>query len=166
MSNLIAVAFPDRATAEDVMATLGRLQTEHALELEDAVIVTRDEKGKVKLHQGTSTTGAGAAGGALWGGLIGLIFFVPLFGMALGAASGAAAGALTDIGVDDNFMRELGEKLKPGGAAVFVLVRRSTPDKVLPEIAPFGGEVIHTSLDNEAEERLRQILEARDAAAV
>jgi uncharacterized membrane protein len=165
VSNLIAVAFPDRATAEDVMATLGRLQTEHALELEDAVIVTRDEKGKVKLHQSNKLAASGALGGALWGGLIGLIFFVPLFGMALGAASGAAAGALTDIGVDDNFMRELGEKLKPGGAAVFVLVRRSTPDKVLPEIAPFGGEVIHTSLDNEAEERLRQILEARDAAA-
>ena len=86
--------------------------------------------------------------------------------MALGAATGAATGALTDVGVDDKFMKELGAKLKPGGAAVIVLIRRSTPDKVLPEIAPFGGEVIHTSLDNEAEERLRHILESRDAAAV
>ena len=166
MSNLIAVAFEDRATAEEVMGTLGRLQTEHAIELEDAVIVTRDDKGKVKLHQSNKLAASGAVGGALWGGLIGLIFFVPLFGMALGAATGAATGALTDVGVDDKFMKELGEKLKPGGAAVIVLVRRSTPDKVLPEIAPFGGEVIHTSLDNEAEERLRHILESRDAAAV
>jgi uncharacterized membrane protein len=166
MSNLVAVAFEDRATAEEVMATLSRLQTEHAIELEDAVIVTRDDNGKVKLHQSRNLAASGAVGGALWGGLIGLIFFVPLFGMALGAATGAATGAMTDVGVDDKFMKELGEKLKPGGAAVFVLIRRSTPDKVLPEIAPFGGDVIHTSLDNEAEERLRHILEARDASTV
>ena len=131
-----------------------------------AVIVTRDDKGKVKLHQSRKLAASGAAGGALWGGLIGLIFFVPLFGMALGAATGAATGAMTDVGVDDKFMKELGEKLQPGGAAVIVLIRRSTPDKVLPEIAPFGGDVIHTSLDNDAEERLRHILETRDAAAL
>jgi uncharacterized membrane protein len=166
MSNLVAVAFPDRATAEEVMATLGRLQTEHAIELEDAVIVTRDDKGKVKLHQSNKLAAGGAVGGALWGGLIGLIFFVPLFGMAIGAATGAATGALTDVGVDDNFMKDLGAKLQPGGAAVIVLIHKSTPDKVLPEIAGFGGEVIQTSLDDDAEQRLRQVLESRSAAAV
>jgi uncharacterized membrane protein len=166
MSNLVAVAFPSRGTAEEVMATLGRLQTEHAIELEDAVIVTRDEKGKVKLHQSNKLAAGGALGGALWGGLIGLIFFVPLFGMAIGAATGAAAGAMTDVGVDDRFMKELGEKLQPGGAAVIVLIHRSTPDKVLPEIAGFGGEVIQTSLDDETEQRLREVLESRSAAAV
>jgi uncharacterized membrane protein len=166
MSNLVAVAFPDRVTAENVMETLGRLQTEHVIELEDAVIVTRDEKGKVKLHQSKKLAATGAVGGALWGGLIGLIFFVPLIGMAIGAATGAATGALTDVGVDDNFMKDLGEKLQPGGAAVIVLIHRSTPDKVLPEIAQFGGEVIQTSLDNDAEQRLRHVLETRDAATV
>jgi uncharacterized membrane protein len=166
MSNLVAVAFPDRVTAENVMETLGRLQTEHAIELEDAVIVTRDEKGKVKLHQSNKLAAGGAVGGALWGGLIGLIFFVPLFGMAIGAATGAATGALTDVGVDDKFMKDLGEKLHPGGAAVIVLIHRSTPDKVLPEIAQFGGEIIQTSLDDDAEQRLRHVLETRNAAAV
>lgn len=165
MSNLVAVAFPDRATAEEVLSTLGRLQTEHAIELEDAVIVTRDDKGKVKLHQSNKLVAGGAVGGALWGGLIGLIFFVPLFGAAIGAATGAATGALTDVGVDDKFMKELGDKLQPGGAALFVLIHRSTPDKVLPEIAKFGGDVIQTSLDDEAEERLRAVLAARDANA-
>jgi uncharacterized membrane protein len=165
MSNLVAVAFPDRATAEEVMATLSRLQTEHAIELEDAVIVTRDDKGKVKLHQSNKLAAGGALGGALWGGLIGLIFFVPLFGMAIGAATGAATGALTDVGVDDNFMKDLGAKLQPGGAAVIVLIHRSTPDKVLPEIAGFGGEVIQTSLDDDAEQRLRHVLETRSASA-
>ena len=166
MSNLVAIAYPSRDTAEEVMGTLGRLQTEHAIELEDAVVVTRDDKGKVKLHQSNKLAAAGAAGGALWGGLIGLIFLVPLLGMAVGAATGAATGALTDVGVDDNFMKDLGSKLQPGGAAVIVLIHRSTPDKVLPEIAKFGGDVIQTSLDNETEARLRHILETRDAAAV
>ena len=83
------------------------------ISLDDAVVVTRDEDGKVKLHQSRKLAAAGAAGGALWGGLIGLIFFVPLLGMAVGAATGAATGALTDIGVDDRFMKDLGEKLTP-----------------------------------------------------
>jgi uncharacterized membrane protein len=166
MSNLVAIAYPDQATAEEVMGTLGRLSTEKSIELEDAVVVTRDDKGKVKLHQSNKLAAAGAAGGALWGGLIGLIFFVPLLGMAVGAATGAATGKLTDVGVDDNFMKDLGSKLQPGGAAVIVLIHRSTPDKVLPEIAKFGGDVIQTSLDNETEARLRHILETRDAAAV
>src|SRR6201995_1497630 len=148
MSDLVAVAFDDQATAEKVLGTLARLQKEHVLELEDAVIVTRNPDGKVKLHQSNKLAAGGAVGGALRGGLIGLIFFLPLIGMAIGAASGAGGGALTDVGVDDNFLRDLGAKLKPNGAAVIVLVRRSTPDKVLPEIAQYGGEVIQTSLDN------------------
>ena len=165
MSTLVAIAYPDKSTADDVVATLARLSKEHLISLEDAVVVTRDDKGKVKLHQSNKLAAGGALGGALWGGLIGLIFFVPLVGMAIGAATGAATGALTDIGVDDNFMKDLGAKLTPGSAALIVLVHSSTPDKVLPEIAQFGGEVIQTSLDTEAEARLRHVLEVRDAAA-
>ena len=166
MSTLVAIAYPDKSTADDVVATLARLSKEHLISLEDAVVVTRDDKGKVKLHQTNKLVAGGAAGGALWGGLIGLIFFVPLLGMAVGAATGAATGALADVGVDDNFMKDLGAKLESGGAALIVLVRSSTNDKVLPEIAHFGGEVIQTSLDNEAEERLRHALEMREAATV
>jgi uncharacterized membrane protein len=86
---------------------------EHSLALDDAVIVERRPDGNIKLHQ-PSLAGRGAAGGALWGGLIGLIFLMPLFGMAIGAASGAAARALSDYGINDDFMKELGDKL-PGG---------------------------------------------------
>ena len=124
MSNLIAIAYPDQGTAEEVAGTLGRLQNEHLIELEDAVVVTREAEGKVKLHQSNKLAAAGAVGGALWGGLIGLLFFVPLLGMAIGAATGAAAGELTDVGVDDNFMKDLGAKLQPGGAALIVLVHK------------------------------------------
>ena len=89
------------------------------------------------------------------------IFFMPLFGMAIGGATGAAAGAASDVGVDDKFMKELGEKLQPGGAAVFVLVSQSTPDKVLPRISQYGGEVIHSSLSEHAEETLQEALARR-----
>ena len=158
MSNLVAIAYDDLGTAQQVVSNLGRAQAGHEIELDDLVIVERREDGKVKLHQ-PSMAGAGAAGGALWGGLIGLIFLMPLFGMAIGAASGAAAGALTDAGVDDKFMKELGEQLTPGSAAIIALVRRVTMDKVLEGIQ-IPGRVIQTSLDNEAEQRLSEALEA------
>ena len=158
MSNLIAVAYPDVQTAEQVRTTLGQLQTEQLIQLDDMVVVTRKEDGKVKLHQGVSTAGAGAAGGALWGGLIGLIFLAPLLGMAVGAASGGLAGAVTDVGVDDQFMKDLGSHLEGGAAALIVLVRSSTPDKVLPRIQEYGGHVLQSSLSNEREEELRAAL--------
>jgi uncharacterized membrane protein len=165
MSNLIAVAYPDVDTARSVAAELGQLTKEKSIVLEDMVVVERRPDGKVKLHQAGNMTAAGAAGGALWGGLIGLIFLAPLLGMAIGAASGAAAGALTDAGVDDNFMKTLGERLDDGGAALVVLVRQSTPDKVLPRISQYGGEVIQSSLDKETEAQLDQALSGQGAAA-
>ena len=164
MGNLIAISYPDQATAEEVLGTLARLQTERSIELEDAVIVTRDQEGKVKLHQTAKLGARGAAGGALWGGLIGLLFLAPLVGMAIGAAAGGAAGAMADVGVDDRFLKDLGTKLEPGGAALIVLVHRSTPDKVLPEISKFGGEVIQSSLSDDVEAQLQAALAAREPA--
>jgi uncharacterized membrane protein len=164
MSNLVAIAYPDAQTADKVRGSLFEMQKEHLIELDDLVVVTRGPDGKVKLHQSTGVTGALAAGGALWGGLFGLLFLAPLLGMAIGAAAGGAAGKFTDIGVDDNFMKELGAELEKGSAALIVLVRKSTPDKVLPRIQEFGGEIIQTSLSSEAEERLRAALGEHAAA--
>ena len=158
MSNLIAISYPDESTAHEVAAQLQELQKEKSIALDDIVIAVRKDNGKIKLKQSVSTAGAGAAGGALWGGLIGLIFLAPLLGMAVGAAAGGATGALVDYGVDDKFMKELGSKLEPGGAALFVLVRSSTPDKVLPRISQYGGEVLHSSLSTESEQTLREAL--------
>jgi uncharacterized membrane protein len=159
MSDLIAVAYPDESTAREVRDTLVELQRSHSIELEDVVVVTRDGDGKVKLQQATNLTGAGAAGGALWGTLIGMLFLAPLLGAIVGGATGAAAGALSDIGVQDDFLRELGRELEPGAAAVIVLVRKVTPDKVLPEISRYGGHVLQTSLNDEGERRLQEALE-------
>ena len=158
MSTLAAVAYPDFETAEKVRQELIAATKEHLVRLEDAVVVEHEEGGKIKLHQAMGTTAAGAAGGAMWGGLIGLIFLAPLVGMAVGAATGAAAGKMTDVGVDDSFLKELGAKLQPGGAALIVLGSTDARDKVIERVKPYGGEVIQTSLSTEEEERLRSAL--------
>jgi uncharacterized membrane protein len=165
MGNLVAIAYPDMATAERVRAELVQASKEHIVSLEDAVIVEHRPDGKIKLHQAMSTAGAGAAGGALWGGLIGLLFLAPLFGMAIGAATGAVAGKAADVGVNDDFMKTLGAKLAPGGAALIALGRTDTPDRVIERLAQFGGEVIQTSLSEEDEERLQAALGAQAATA-
>src|SRR3954467_12289363 len=114
---------------------------EHSLELEDAVIVEHRSDGKIKLHQ-PSMAGAGAASGALWGGLIGLIFLAPLFGMAIGAGAGALGGNGTDVGVNDSFMKGVGAKMPPGGAALIALGRSDAPNRVIDRVKGYGGEVI------------------------
>jgi uncharacterized membrane protein len=107
MSTLIVVRYDDSYKAEEVRLKLRKLQSEYLLDLEDAVVAVKDEKGKVKLHQALNLTAAGAITGGFWGSLVGLIFLSPLLGMAIGATAGAASGALTDVGIDDNFMKEL-----------------------------------------------------------
>jgi uncharacterized membrane protein len=165
MSNLVAIAYPDFDTAERVRQELIQATKEHLVRLEDAVVVECQQDGKIKLHQAVSTAGAGAAGGALWGGLIGLLFLAPLVGMAVGAASGALAGKMTDTGVNDKFMKELGAKLQPGNAALIALGSTDARDKLMERVSPYGGDVIQTSLDNEDEEQLRAALGERAGVA-
>ena len=164
MSNLVAVAYPDEATAREVGQTLMELQKEHSIELEDLAIAIRQDDGKIKLRQTFKPVATGATGGALWGGLIGLIFFMPLLGMAIGGATGAAAGAATDVGVDDNFMKDLGEKLQPGSAAVIGLVRQANMEKILSEVK-ISGTVIQTSLTGDQETALKEALAGAGATA-
>jgi uncharacterized membrane protein len=160
VSTLIAVAYDDVDTTRDVLLTLKELSLEHAVTVDDAVVAEHNSDGEIKLHQTAKAGAVGAAGGALSGGLIGLLFLAPFLGMAVGAAAGGTAGALTDGAVDDAFIKHLGEDLQPGSAAVIVLIRESTPDKVLPRISPYGGRVIRSSLSAEAEARLREALRA------
>jgi uncharacterized membrane protein len=158
MSDLVAIAYDDLSTAQQVASNLSDAIKGHEIEVDDVVVVERKDDGKVKLHQ-PSLAGLGAASGALWGGLIGLLFLVPVVGMAVGAAAGAAGGAMSDTGVDDAFMKRLGEELEPGKAALIVLVRKMSADKVLPQIK-IPGTVIQTSLSNEDEQALQQALDA------
>lgn len=160
MSDLFAIAYDDMFKAEEVRLTLAKLQKEHLIELEDAAVVVKDKEGQVKLKQAINLTAAGAATGSFWGLLIGTLFLAPLFGAAIGAASGAIGGALSDIGVDDNFMRDLGETLQPETSALFILVRKVTPDKVLDEISKYGGKILRTSLSKDDEKQLQSVLDS------
>ena len=158
MSTLVVIGYENPFTAEEVRLKLRKLQREYLLDIEDAGVAVKDPSGKVKLNQAVNLTAAGALSGGFWGSLIGLIFLNPLLGLAVGAASGAVSGALADIGIDDNFMKELAATLKPGSSALFVLVRKATPDKVLEELAGTGGTVLRTSLSHEDEARLQAAL--------
>ncbi len=158
MSNLVVVAYPDEYRAAEVLAALRRLNSQYLIDLDDACYVTKDARGKVKLHQNTSLAGAGAAWGGLWGMLIGLLFFVPFLGLAIGAGLGLLSGKLSDYGIDDKFAKQISETMTPNSSAIFMLVRKSTPDKVVPELAKFGGTILQTSLPKETEEKLQAAL--------
>jgi uncharacterized membrane protein len=164
MSDLVVIAFPTEAKAEEVRQKLLTMQKEYLLELGDAVVAVKDAKGNIKLNQMINTTAAGAVTGAFWGTLIGLIFLMPLAGAALGAASGAVSGALTDLGIDNKFMKETAAAIQPGTAALFVLVRKVTADKVLAGLKGEGGTVLKTSLDHTKEAALQAALAGIKAA--
>jgi len=161
MSDLVVISFPDEQTAFQLRAELSRMQKEYLIDMEDVVVVTKDEKGKVKLHQAVSLTGMGAVGGGFWGMLIGMLFLNPLLGAAVGAGAGALSGKLSDIGINDDFMKQLAENFNPGCAAVFVLVRKATPDKVIEQLKGFQGrgKVLKTSLNKDEEAALREFIE-------
>jgi uncharacterized membrane protein len=164
MSDLVVIAFRTEAKAEEVRQKLLTMQKEYLLELGDAVVAVKDAKGNIKLNQMISTTAAGAVGGAFWGTLIGLIFLMPLAGAALGAASGAIGGALTDVGINDKFMKDTAAAIQPGTAALFVLARKVTADKVFEGLKGEGGTVLKTSLDHTKEAALQAALASVQAA--
>ncbi len=159
MADLIAVVFPSEEKAEEVRQKILGFTKEYLIDIGDAVIATKTESGKIKLNQLMSTTAAGAAGGSFWGLLIGVLFLNPLVGVAAGAGAGALAGALTDVGINDRFMKDLAEAdIQEGEAVLFVLVKKVTGDKVLEGLKGVGGRILQTSLDHTREERLREAL--------
>ncbi len=159
MSELIVVAYADVHRAAEVMATLRRLQAEYLVDLEDAVYVTKEANGKVKLHQALNLTATGALEGTFWGALIGLLFLNPLLGGLLGAGAGALTGSVSDYGINDDFIRELGSRLAPDSSAIFILLRKITADRVVPELSKFGGHILQTSLSKDAESKLQAALD-------
>ena len=172
MAELIAIAFEKPDEADRVLTELARLQKEYLIDLEDAVVAVRQPDGKVQLKQSINMIGVGAASGglsgALWGSVVGLLFLNPLAGFAvgglIGAGSGALSGSLVDYGIDDNFIRSLAETLQPDTSALFVLVRKAQPEKVLAELSGFRGKVLRSSLSPEQEARLQAAISEKTSA--
>ena len=159
MSQLIALGFQNEADADAFMGEVVGLEKAQLLGLGDMVKVVRKEDGKMKIKQTADMTGMGALSGAFWGMLIGFIFFMPFVGLAVGAAAGAVAGHFTDVGIDDDFIKSVGETIKPGQAGVFLLVQQETPDKVEDAMSKWAGKgvtVLKTNLSTDAEAKLKE----------
>jgi uncharacterized membrane protein len=155
----VFIAFDSEAKAEEVRAKILDMQKEYLIDIGDAVIATRDADGRIKLNQLFHTTTAGALSGAFWGMLIGWIFLMPFIGAAVGMAGGALGGAFTDIGINDNQMKQAAQQsLTPGKAGLFLLIRKMTTDKVLADLKGVGGTVVRTSFDHTKEDELRAAL--------
>lgn len=167
MSNLVVVVFNDEVTAFEMRTALLRMQQQYLIELEDAVVVTRDKNGKTKLDQVVNLTSAGAVGGGFWGLLIGMIFLNPLLGAVVGAGAGALSGRLQDLGLSDQMMKDIGQSFTPGSSGLFLLVRKATVDKVLEGLKEFAGKgkLFKSSLTKDNEDALRHALEANLATA-
>jgi uncharacterized membrane protein len=173
MSDLIVVGFDSTEEADKVLLKLNTLKKEYLIDLEDAVVVVRDESGKVHLKQSMNLTAIGATSGllsgSLWGGLVGLLFLNPLAGFAIGGAIGAGTGALSgslaDYGIDDDFIKSLGETIPNNSSALFVLVRKVQPEKVLAELSGLRGKVLKTSLSPDQEAKLQAALSNTQPAA-
>ncbi|MEB3241094.1 MAG: DUF1269 domain-containing protein [Synechococcus sp.] len=161
MGQLIVLGFEAPAEAEEVRRELVELQQDHLIALEDAVVVVHHSEGKVELRQALNLTAAGAVSGGFWGSLVGLLFLNPLLGAAVGAGVGATSGALTDLGINDGFMREVGETLKPGTAALCLLVKEATVDRVVEKLrrhAPHA-RLLSTNLSHTDEDHLKALLD-------
>ena len=160
MTHLVVLGLDSPAKAEEVFDLAGDLAKQELLQLQDAAYAYRDDKGKVRIHQAVSLTGAGAASGALWGTLIGMLFLMPVAGLAIGAGTGALTGKLADVGINDDTIKQIGGQLEQGKAAVFLLAKSATVDKVFDAIKPYNPTVIQTNLTKDREEELVKALQA------
>jgi uncharacterized membrane protein len=157
MATLTVWKFPDANGADQALATLQRLQKEELIQVLDGAVVTwPPDKKKPKTRQMYSTGGAGALGGAFWGLLFGLIFFIPIFGLAIGAATGALMGSLRDVGIDDDFIRSVRDRVQPGTSALFLMSQNAVVDRVKEAFAGHQAELVHTNLSAEQEAKLRE----------
>ena len=160
MTHLVVLGLDSPAKAEEVFDLAGDLAKQELLQLQDAAYAYRDDKGTVRIQQAVSLTGAGAASGALWGTLIGMLFLMPVAGLAIGAGTGALAGKLADVGINDDTIKQIGGQLEDGKAAVFLLARSATVDRVIDAIKPYNPTVIQTNLTKDREEELVKALQS------
>ena len=163
MAELIVIGYPDQATAEKAYATVQQLEHDLVVQVAGAAVVKKDAEGKVEMVTKTGATSAGASMGGFWGMLFGLIFLVPVAGLVFGGIMGAIMGTMNGWGVRDEFRSRAADVLKPGGAALVLFVVKMTPDKALEQLAPLGGELLRTSLSEDAEKEFEAAVEKAKA---
>jgi uncharacterized membrane protein len=158
MATLTVWKFPDAGGADTAVVTLEQLQREELIKVQDAAVVSWPaDKKKPRTHQLHSLTGAGALGGGFWGLLFGLIFFVPLLGLAIGATAGALGGAMSDVGIDDAFIKRVRDQVTQGSSALFAMTSDAVIDRVHEAFAGQHAQLLETNLSKEDEDRLRDV---------
>jgi uncharacterized membrane protein len=157
MADLVVLGYPDRATAKAVYVKVEELQKDDIID-GTAAVLDRSTDGGIQVEAPTGGVGAGAASGALWGGLFGLLLFIPIGGLIVGGILGALMGKLADSGIDDEFRARVQEILKPGTSAVVIIFSKATPDRALAALAPYGGEVLQTSLSKDVEAEITRFI--------
>lgn len=168
MADLVVLSFDGVDSADAVLTKLRQLKKQELIDLLDACVVVRPEEGDIQIKQSVNMTRIGASTGlstgAIVGMLAGILVFNPLAGMAVGGLAGAAMGALggslSDYGINDDFIKELGETIKPNSSALFLLIAKATPDKVLAAIEQYDPKILKTSLSQEQEDKLRDAISA------
>ncbi|MEJ2427409.1 MAG: DUF1269 domain-containing protein [Deltaproteobacteria bacterium] len=162
MNPLVVGVFTDALKAEHVRLDLLKMQKEGLIDLDEVVVAVRETTGKIVLHHATHLTIPCALTGGFLGTLVGVILLNPVLavlGLAAGTALGAASCSLTDIGVDDKFVEDLTEHLKPGTSALFALVKGGGVDRVVEKLKESGGRVFQTSLSHTDQAKLEEALD-------
>jgi uncharacterized membrane protein len=165
MADLIAIGYPDEATATAAADEARRLAQDLIIQPDAIAVIVRDNDGTYHVHTNHHTVGAGASWGMFWGFLFGLLFFIPVFGMAIGAGMGALMGKLTKSTIDKQFQEQVRGMLKPGTSALFLMLEKVTPDKAVDAMSKYGGTVLKTSLSKDDEQELQEALHGGAAAA-
>src|ERR1700746_629013 len=154
MADLIAIGYPDQATATAAADEARRLSQDLIIEPDAIAVIVRDSEGKYHVHTSHHPVGSGATWGMFWG----LLFFIPVFGMAVGAGMGALMGKVTKTGIDKQFEDQVRGMIQPGTSALFLMVEKVTPDKAVEAMSKYGGTVLKTSLSKDGEAELQEAL--------
>ena len=165
MADLIAIGYPDQATADAAAEEARRLARDLIIQPDAIAVIVRDEEGGYHVHTNHHLVGGGATWGMFWGLLFGLLFFIPVFGMAIGAGMGALMGKVTKSSIDKQFQDQVRDMLKPGTSCLFLMLEKVTPDKAVEAMSKYGGTVLKTSLSKEDEKELQEALHGSGEAA-
>ena len=163
MADLIAIGYPDQATADAAAEEARRLARDLIIQPDAIAVIVRDEEGGYHVHTNHHLVGGGATWGMFWGLLFGLLFFIPVFGMAIGAGMGALMGKLTKSSIDKQFQDQVRDMLKPGTSCLFLMLEKVTPDKAIEAMSKYGGTVLKTSLSRDDERALQEELHGSQA---
>ncbi|GAA2207691.1 DUF1269 domain-containing protein [Nonomuraea monospora] len=162
MADLIAIGYPDEATAYEAEREVQRLTSELIIQPDAVAVISRDVEGKLHVSTHHQPVASGATWGMFWGLLFGMLFFVPFLGMAMGAGLGAIMGKVEKSGIDRAFQAQVRDMLQPGTSALFLVVEKVTPDKAVAALSKYGGTVLKSSLSRETEQALQEALHGED----